>query len=162
MRKPFVTQGFVVTEDNMEAIARWCKGNVVRENVPAPFVRVPVSRPTTEKQTRAYVGTYVVVSVFGNVKSYKVYKKEWLDESFITLTDEAVALLKAFGRAADGSWDGDEGDDEIDFEVENPTCCHRGNHAVPSSPIPTQSSSKTGPKPGPRPTFQAPSMTRNR
>ena len=62
MRKPFPVRGFEVTETNMDAIARWCVGHVVREDVPRPFVRVPVSRSVNEKQTRAYVRTWVIAA----------------------------------------------------------------------------------------------------
>jgi hypothetical protein len=111
MRKPFICKGFEVTDDNMDAIARWCKGSVVRDDVPRPFVRVPVLRPTNERQTRAYVGTHVIVSIFDGVKSYKVYKPEWLLSTFFELD----------------TWDGDEADDILVME-EPPTCCGHLHH----------------------------------
>lgn len=153
MRKPFICIGFEVTAGNMDTLARWCKGNVVREDVPEPFVRVPVSRATNERQTRAYIGTYIVLSVFGKGNSYKVYKKEWLDETFLQLNDSAVAILKALGQI---EWEGDPSDVEVDMDEDNETlCCHKPEKHLTS--IPTQSISSQ-PKPGPRPTFQAPTL----
>lgn len=138
MRKPFPVRGFEVTETNMDAIARWCVGHVVREDVPRPFVRVPVSRSVNEKQTRAYVGTWVIASVFEGQTSYKVYKKEWLDRTFITQEawDDIVRMfieMDAWPDEADELMMGDE-------ESPQPCCSHQS-----SSPAPTQRSATPSP-----------------
>lgn len=167
MRKPFVSKGFEVTEDNMDAIARWCKGSVVRENVSRPFVRVPVSRATNEKQTHAYAGTVVVVSVFGKVRSYKVYKREWLEESFIELTDGFVKLAEAFAAMAtegineeDDELDEDDPDEDIlnnqTIESEEKPCCH---HSHPSDNVLPLTTTPAAPKPRPRGLFRPPAQT---
>lgn len=94
MRKPFVVSGYRVTDDtedtkgNMEAIAKWCEGNVVR-NTERPFVRVPVNRPTNKKQTEAYDGTWVLLSYTPRgEKSFKVYSAEWLEKNFLIVPEE--------------------------------------------------------------------------
>lgn len=89
MRIPFFVSGFQVTEDNMEAIARWCQGHVIRD-AERPFVRVPVDRATKRNQTEAYVGRWVLKSVYRREISYKVYTEEFLRGSFIELDEELL------------------------------------------------------------------------
>lgn len=87
MRKPFIVTGYKVTEKNMDAIARWCQGHVIRE-AERPFVRVPVTRYTNIKQTEAYVGTIVTLSEQRGQEYFKVYTEEWLAENFIKMPRE--------------------------------------------------------------------------
>lgn len=94
MRQPFFIMGFEVTEDNMDEIAKWCEGHVIRET-DRPFVRVPVNRPLTEKQTRAYVGTFVTVSKQRGEKSFKVYQRESLDRDFFELPDDEIEAIQS-------------------------------------------------------------------
>lgn len=88
MRIPFFVSGYQVTPDNLALIARWCDGHVV--DAETPFVRVPVSRATHERQTKAYPGTWVIVSLQRGQRSFKVYTQEWLDKQFIELPDEPI------------------------------------------------------------------------
>lgn len=138
VRMPFVAQGFKVEEDNMEAIATWCQGNVVRENTPRPFVRVPVDRPTNQKQTQAFVGTWVLVSVFENTKTYKVYRPEWLERTFLRMDNWKIIMdwfQLVFRRMS--TWDGDENDGVLEIEVlETPCCNHEKASQVPQQPKP--------------------------
>lgn len=87
MRQPFIVTGYQVTEDNMDQIATWCEGHVIRDTE-RPFVRVPVNRPTNQKQTQAFVGTWVLLSSTGGADSFKVYTTEWLGKSFIKIPRE--------------------------------------------------------------------------
>jgi hypothetical protein len=88
MRKPFIVTGYKVTENNMDAIARWCEGHVIRDTE-RPFIRVPVIRPSNPRQTEAYVGTSVLLSnTPRGDKSFKVYTQEWLDKNFFVIPDE--------------------------------------------------------------------------
>ena len=88
MRIPFFVTGYCVTEENMEAIAKWCGGYVIREDDKPPFIHVPVARATSDKQYKAYVGTHVVVSVQRGERSFKVYTDEWLLKQFMPITVE--------------------------------------------------------------------------
>lgn len=88
MRIPFFVSGYLVTEDNMEAVAKWCEGHVIRGE--KPFVRVPVDRPTNKRQTEAYPGTWVIVSLYKGERSFKVYTEEWLKKQFFELPEEAL------------------------------------------------------------------------
>jgi hypothetical protein len=89
MRQPFFVMGYEVTLENMDEIAKWCEGHVIRDTE-KPFVRVPVIRPTHERQTRGYVGTWVLVSKQRGEKSFKVYTREWLEKNFFEVPDDEI------------------------------------------------------------------------
>lgn len=82
MRNPFLVAAYQVTESNMDAIARWCQGHVIRD-AERPFVRVPVNRTTNKRQTEAYEGCWVLLSKQRGENSFKVYTQEWLDKNFV-------------------------------------------------------------------------------
>lgn len=88
MRKPFFVTGYPVTEENMEKIAKWCEGHVVKDIDGRSFVRVPVNRPTHDLQTKAYAGMFVLLSQKEHKRTYKVYDQEWLDKNFIEMDPE--------------------------------------------------------------------------
>lgn len=91
IRKPFVVVGYQVTEENMEFIRAWCKGHIIeaQKDDEKTFIRVPVDRPTHQKQTQAFVGTWVILSMNQrNEESFKVYAQDWLDKNFIVLPRE--------------------------------------------------------------------------
>jgi hypothetical protein len=88
MRLPFVVSGYQVTEENMSAVANWCQGHIF-EDGPNSFIRVPVDRPTNKKQTEAYIGSHVLLSVKRNgEESFKVYTEEWLIKNFFEIPRE--------------------------------------------------------------------------
>lgn len=62
-RKPFEVQAVRVTIDNMTALADWCGGVVEYEKhgtKVVPFIKVPVIRPLGERQTKAFVGDWLL------------------------------------------------------------------------------------------------------
>ena len=64
-RKTFLVDAIQITEDNLDAVANWCKGKVLAtaatETEPARFfVKVPVKRPMNARQERAYIGDWVL------------------------------------------------------------------------------------------------------
>lgn len=68
-RKPFEITAVRVTPENIEEVAKWCGG--VLDTTPSgkQYIKVDVTRPLNEKQTRAFAGDWVLV-----VKnSFKVY-----------------------------------------------------------------------------------------
>ena len=91
MRVPFFVTGYKVTPDNMEQIARWCDGYVVKSGE-TPFIRVPVDRPTNKKQTEAYPGMWVLLSVKRGRKSYKVYYEEVLQKNFFEVPEGSIEV----------------------------------------------------------------------
>lgn len=134
MRRPFIVSGFQVTTEDMDAIAKWCGGHVIRD-VAEPFIQVPVVRPTNPRQTEAKVGMWVIMSLdpVRGRRRYKVYTEEWVEKDFIIFDDYAY------------------NDDGLDEEQPvPPSCCqhqHGGGRTNNVRALPTQpsSSSKTVP-----------------
>lgn len=115
MRRQFIVTGFKVTENNMSTIAAWCGGHVVRD-APQPYVRVPVERFITTKQTQAFVDNWVLVSVRRGQQVFKVYTQHRLDQDFLLFEDEVLDLVV---------------NDIPDTEpVLLETCCNHHHHAT--------------------------------
>lgn len=79
-RKPFFVDAVQVTAENMEQVAQWCKGDVRTEGSgeEVKYVKVRVNRPLTDRQTKAYVGDWVLSAGSG----YKVYTDKAFAKSF--------------------------------------------------------------------------------
>lgn len=82
-RKPFYIDAVLVTEDNLKEVARWCMGDVMQTTPkdggdPVPFVKVRVHRPLNDRQTKAFVGDWVL---YAN-KGYKVYTQQAFEKNF--------------------------------------------------------------------------------
>ena len=83
VRKPFYIDAVQVTEENLGAVAKWCKGDVTtvkdsKGKVTDLYVKVRVHRPLNERQTKAYIGDYVLYAGSG----YKVYTSKAFMGSF--------------------------------------------------------------------------------
>lgn len=76
-RKPFYVDAVRVSDANIEEVAEWCAGSI-EEDEEGRFVRVKVHRPLTERQTKAYVGDWVLRAGSG----FKVYVPKAFDKSF--------------------------------------------------------------------------------
>lgn len=90
IRKPFSIDAVQVTEENIDEIAKWCGGEIITEKrgrKDIRYVKVRVNRPLNERQTKAFVGDWVLYAGTG----YKVYTSKAFDacfEKFIqTLSD---------------------------------------------------------------------------
>jgi hypothetical protein len=84
-RKKFQVEGVQVTATNIEAVAEWCGGTLVEapeishvDDVYNPYIKVEVFRPMNERQTKAFIGDWVLFAG----KGYKVYTQKALDKSF--------------------------------------------------------------------------------
>lgn len=86
VRKPFEVDAVEVTEDNMQEVAEWCQGTV--HDIPngRPFIKVRVARALNERQTKAFVGDWVLYAGIG----FKVYTKKAFNRSFEPDTRESV------------------------------------------------------------------------
>lgn len=91
VRRPFIALAYKVTEENMDVLARWCEGFVNREGR-RPFIRVPVSNARTSRQSEAHIGQSIILSMRTGVKTFKVYKPEWILNDFIVLRPEEFAF----------------------------------------------------------------------
>jgi hypothetical protein len=86
LRKPLVVDAVQVTTENFEAIAKWCQGEIVNNdgsevtkvNPGGQHVRVRVHNPKTPRQTKAYVGDWVLYTDRG----YKIYTIRAFEASF--------------------------------------------------------------------------------
>lgn len=99
IRKPFPVEAIQVTNDNMNDVAVWCKGNLEwtpAQSAPAGdngrrrFIRVPVFSAKSEQQTMAFDGYWVLKA--GN--SFKVYGNATFRKDFqIATKDESDVLI---------------------------------------------------------------------
>lgn len=79
VRRPFEVQVVQVTEENLQAVADWCQGEVRSTAEGNTFIKVKVYRPASSRQTRAFPGDWVLYSG----KAYKVYNTEAFNKSFM-------------------------------------------------------------------------------
>lgn len=85
-RKPFYVDAIQVTLENVFEVAEWCQGDVVdlldgNDEKADAYIKVRVHRPLNERQTKAYVGDWVLYAGTG----YKVYTKKAFEASFETV-----------------------------------------------------------------------------
>lgn len=81
VRKPFYIDAVQVTEENLKEVAQWCMGDIrteVREKGEVTYIKVRVHRPLNERQTKAYVGDWVL---YAN-KGFKVYTGQAFEKNF--------------------------------------------------------------------------------
>lgn len=92
VRKPFFVDAVKVTEENLDAVAKWC-GGVVKtvaasgERKEASYIKVDVQRPLHENQTKAFPGSWVLASG----SNFKVYTNKAFRASF----DPAPAVIQS-------------------------------------------------------------------
>lgn len=81
VRKPLVVDAVQVTAENFEELARWCQGTIENNdgsepvngvNPGAQHIHVRVHNPRSGRQTKAYVGDWVLYTDRG----YKIYNKK--------------------------------------------------------------------------------------
>lgn len=89
-RKPFNVRAVQVTAENMAAVAAWCGGKVLEETSTLSYIKVKVHQPLDVRQTKAYIGDFVVY-----VKGYKVYPAKAFNNSFRENIKEAPAQVEA-------------------------------------------------------------------
>ena len=76
-RKPFEVEAVQVTTDNLEEVATWCKGELTTEG-DTKFIKVDVANFINERQTKAFVGDWVLYASNG----YKVYTNKAFKKNF--------------------------------------------------------------------------------
>lgn len=83
-RKPFEIDAVQVTAENLEEVAAWCEGEIIgvdgemEKSVEERYIKVHVHRPMNEKQTKAFVGDWVLYAG----KGFKVYTNKAFEASF--------------------------------------------------------------------------------
>lgn len=101
IRKPLFVDAVRITANNFDAIADWCQGEVLRDEMPGKgiikkYIKVRVHNPKNVRQTKAFVGDWVLYTERG----YKVYTNKAFHASFdpiprsLTL-NEAIETARA-------------------------------------------------------------------
>jgi hypothetical protein len=96
IKKPLVVDAVRVTGNNFEEIASWCQGEVKRDEIPGKgtgrkYIKVRVHNPKNPRQTKAFVGDWLLYTEMG----YKIYTNKAFHESFdaIPIQDDANVLV---------------------------------------------------------------------
>lgn len=109
IRKPLHVDAVRITGRNIDEVAAWCQGNVLWEETPGgngtgkKYIRVRVHQPKNVRQTKAFVGDWLLYTD----KGYKVYTHKAFLLSFdeVPLQDsgDVITLGPECFVAADGS-----------------------------------------------------------
>lgn len=86
VRKPFYIDAVQVTTENLEDIAKWVESEVRHDVDGTKYVKVRVHRPLNDRQTKAYVGDWVLKAGGG----FKVFTPKAFASNF-----ELAAEVKA-------------------------------------------------------------------
>lgn len=89
IRKPLYVDAVQITHENFAAVAEWCQGEVRTNNGDEPvsddginpsatYIRVRVHNPKNVRQTKAFVGDWILYTERG----YKVYTQKAFRNSF--------------------------------------------------------------------------------
>lgn len=70
VRKPLYVDAVRVTKQNFDELVAWCNGEVQVDDAKKKFIRIRVSTPKNPKQTKAYVGDWILWNEFGGFKIY--------------------------------------------------------------------------------------------
>jgi hypothetical protein len=91
IRKPLFVAAVRVTGANFDEIASWCQGEEQQDEMPdgtgKKFIRVRVHNPKNPRQTKAFVGDWLLYTERG----YKVYTNKAFHASFDEVYPEPVA-----------------------------------------------------------------------
>lgn len=77
-----------VTSENMAELAQWCSGKIRRTGNGAKYIFVHVLYPKEPKQSRAFVGDYLLYSPTG----FKVYTERGFTKVFEDWPEEEAGL----------------------------------------------------------------------
>jgi hypothetical protein len=108
-RKPIIVDAVRVTEENFTEVAQWCQGAIVRgdgqvgkpmslgelKDIKSKFIKVRVINPQRVRQTKAYVGDWVLYSEYNG---YKVYTNGAFENAFLGPVEPGLTIEKAVER----------------------------------------------------------------
>lgn len=97
-RKAFSVEAAQVTEENINEVVEWTGGEL-RADQNGKFVRVQVHKPMTNRQTRAYVGDWLLKSNRG----FKVYTDAAFQNGF--LKDEDGTISQGWANVVNNVFD---------------------------------------------------------
>lgn len=84
-RRPFTVEAVLITDQNFNEVATWCEGTVKLDSDDKHYIHVKVRHPLNSKQTKAYVGDWVLKAGEG----FKVYGVKAFEKAFQKLGDSA-------------------------------------------------------------------------
>lgn len=94
VRKPLFVDAVKVTKENFEEILAWCQGDLglidgslvdgqdVEIDPDKQYIRIRVHNPQSPRQTRAFVGDWILYTERG----YKIYTEKAFSENFNAAT----------------------------------------------------------------------------
>jgi hypothetical protein len=85
-RKPFVIEAVQVTLENFAEVVKWCGGNLRKDELHRPYIKIEVRRAANTKQTMAYEGDWVLRATTG----FRVYTDFAFHKSFEPTTEVFV------------------------------------------------------------------------
>jgi len=99
IRKPLYVTAVRVTKGNLEEIAAWCQGDILTEEMQGKgndkkYIRVRVHNPKNPRQTKAFVGDWLLYTE----KGYKVYTNKAFHASFDEVKPETSSDHQENGR----------------------------------------------------------------
>jgi hypothetical protein len=96
VRKIFEVEAIRVTRENMDEVAEWCNGKLEDVN-PDKYrsgqgdvcIKVPVRKPTTVRQTMAFPGDWVLLTILDN-PTFKVYTDKTFHKTFASKAQQPL------------------------------------------------------------------------
>lgn len=95
VRRPFEVDAVRVTDENFDNVAAWCDG-VVEDDGEKKFIKVRVAKALNERQTKAFVGDWVLYAGTG----YKVYTAKAFNRSFEPKGEDTPQELRTIAEPA--------------------------------------------------------------
>lgn len=92
IRKPLYVEAIHITGHNIDEVSAWCDGTVQWEESPGnkgtgkKYIRVRVHNPMNPRQTKAFVGDWILYTE----KGYKIYT----NKAFLAAFDESPELVQ--------------------------------------------------------------------
>lgn len=81
-KQPLIVDAVRVTTENFREVAEWCQGEIITE-VSGEYIHVRVHNPMNERQTKAFVGDWILYAGRG----YKVYKDRSFKNTFVPVEE---------------------------------------------------------------------------
>jgi hypothetical protein len=102
IRKPFEVEAIQVTDENIEEVAKWCKGKLKENEAGKKYILVKVHNAATDRHKQAFATDWVFYS---RSTGYKVYSDRAFNGSFdqkVVYTEaDALAHLEGSDEATD-------------------------------------------------------------
>lgn len=96
VRKSFDVDAIQVTDENIEEVAQWCGGTIETPHAlsleEAKHIKVRVRYPINERQTKAFVGDWVLNSGRG----FKVYTNNAFNKQFVSSDPGNIIVTNVF------------------------------------------------------------------